>query len=160
MEAFQRNPRQQAHVLQCINIQVKQDMHDKEQTSANKDIHILVVDDEPFALTFCIKLLHQFGYTHVDTANSGKDALDKIVSADEPYDLVVLDINMPEMNGLEVMRQAHDKAFRGAFILISGEDEKLLEAAYEHGEHGGLRILDAIPKPINTDYFKSLLHKV
>ena len=135
-------------------------MHDREQTPANKEILILVVDDEPFALTFCIKLLHQFGYTHIDTANSGKVGLDKIVSGDEPYDLVVLDINMPEMNGLEVMRQAHDNAFPGSFILISGEDEKLLEAAYEHGEHYGLRILDAIQKPINTDYFKTLLLRV
>jgi putative two-component system response regulator len=62
---------------------------------------ILVVDDEPSVMQLCVTILAGEGY-RVTTASRGEEALDKIFAA--PPDLVLLDVMMPGMNGLEVCR--------------------------------------------------------
>lgn len=135
-------------------------MQESMQAPENNDIRILVVEDEDFAMSICIRILHDLGYSNIETADNGKTALDKAAHAENPLDLIILDINLPEMNGLEFMRQLHGCSYQGSLILVSGEDEKLLEAAYELAESYGLQILDAIPKPIDVQYFTKLLLKV
>ena len=61
---------------------------------------LLVVDDEVNQALLYEQELEDEGY-EVDTANSGIEALEKI--KEKPYDLVILDIGMPEMDGLETL---------------------------------------------------------
>jgi CheY-like chemotaxis protein len=135
-------------------------MQESMQAPENKDIRILVVEDDQFSMNICIRILSELGYTNIETDDNGKSALDKAIHAENPFDLIILDINLPEMNGLEFMRQLNEYSYRGSLILVSGEDEKLLESAYDLAESYGLQILDAIPKPINVQYFTNLLLKV
>lgn len=135
-------------------------MQESLQASENKDIRILIVEDDHFAMNVCIRILHELGYDNIESADKGKTALEKTTRAENPFDLIILDINLPEMNGLEFMRQLHECSYRGSLILISGEDENLLESAFDLAESYGLQILDAIPKPINVHYFTNLLLKV
>ncbi|GBE54669.1 MAG TPA: response regulator [Euryarchaeota archaeon] len=64
---------------------------------------ILVVDDEPDVAYLVKKILTDINH-EVETANSGKEALDKIHSGYKP-DLILLDVMMPEMDGWEVSRR-------------------------------------------------------
>src|SRR5574343_688694 len=71
----------------------------------NQNARILVVDDEPANLKLLDKMLRGQGYTQVVLIQSPLQVLEKYREA--PPDLILLDINMPEMDGFEVMQQLH-----------------------------------------------------
>jgi CheY-like chemotaxis protein/HPt (histidine-containing phosphotransfer) domain-containing protein len=109
---------------------------------------ILVVDDEPSARLLVRTLLEKRGY-HVVEAGDGLEALE-IMAADEPIGLVIVDLNMPRMDGLELMwelRDAHDRK-RLPIIVVTGEVDEILETQLmEEGAD------DYIRKPVDPRLF-------
>ena len=75
-------------------------------------------------------------------------------------DLVVLDLNMPEKDGIEVMRDLADSHIRPTFILISGFDERVLHSAKQLAESRSLHVAEILCKPINTEHFITVLSRV
>jgi len=73
-------------------------------------VRILVVDDEPDLVAALARGLKREGYA-VDTATSGQEALAK--ASWNPYDLVCLDLNMPDLDGLEVCNSLRTSSFQG-----------------------------------------------
>ena len=96
-------------------------MLEKEDKAAVDYSHIavLLVDDEPPALELCVKLLKRIGFMDIDTAEDGVAALKKMM--DRKYAVVISDWNMPEMNGLELLRtiRSDDQLRRIPFIMTS-----------------------------------------
>lgn len=88
----------------------------------------LVVDDEPVARNLLRSILQANGYTTIDEADSGAKALDALGAAD--YHLVLLDKNMPGMDGLEVMKRARGARCEAEFVMITayGSMETAMEA--------------------------------
>jgi len=68
---------------------------------------VLVVDDDPFALESMAKVLEGESY-QVATVAGGSEALDLL--RQDSFDLVLTDLKMPEVDGLEVLRQAREMA--------------------------------------------------
>ena len=64
---------------------------------------ILVVDDDPTAVTLMRHLIEREGFRRIATASNGREALDLI--REQPPDVVVLDVHLPELDGLEVLRE-------------------------------------------------------
>ncbi|PCI80780.1 MAG: hypothetical protein COB20_02685 [SAR86 cluster bacterium] len=122
-----------------------------------KQLNILVIDDEPFILKLAVRVLNQLGYESVATANNGKVAVAKLVTVQKPFDMIICDLNMPEMDGVEFIRHANTAQYKGGIIFLSGEDERILETAYELGVTQDLNILGAIPKPLNPNALQELL---
>ena len=79
---------------------------------------ILLVDDEPSMLESSKALLDSVGYD-IDTADGGKQAMQKLDARD--YDLVLLDMNMPEVNGQQVMEFINERKLKLAVVVVSGE---------------------------------------
>ncbi|MCK7490298.1 MAG: response regulator [Anaerotruncus sp.] len=67
-----------------------------------ENIRILVVDDDESIRRYIVKLLSQSGYD-VSAVPSGKDALQRALRAGQEFSLVILDILMPDMDGLETL---------------------------------------------------------
>lgn len=125
-----------------------------------KSIQILIVDDESFVLNFTKRLLKKLGYFEIDTALDGNIALGKLVSKLVPdYDLIICDLNMPKMDGLEFMRHAHEANFQGELILLSGEDKRMLETALSLAKAHQLNILGAISKPLKSAQLEEIMGK-
>jgi len=82
---------------------------------------ILVVDDDPAILSLLAVLLRRERY-EVDTASGGRDALSKIELT--RYDVVVLDLMMPEVSGLDVLRRLHvrDPQIKCVVLVSAGSD--------------------------------------
>jgi len=70
-----------------------------------KSVRILLLDDDPFMLKLLTHLLAQLGYTQVVACDSGERALQQVAGLDGLVDLILLDINMPGMDGVEFIRR-------------------------------------------------------
>lgn len=104
---------------------------------------ILVVDDEPQIRDLLTKYLTQKHY-RVHAAQDGPAAL-ALVDLERP-DLVVLDMYMPGMNGVEVFRKLRSKNYRGGIMMLtSSQDENLLKEALDLGS------LDIVGKPADLE---------
>ncbi|ABI68763.1 response regulator [Syntrophomonas wolfei] len=96
---------------------------------------IIVVDDSEMIRNFHCYILKTAGF-QVMSAVDGADALEKIYSSEEPIDMVVTDINMPNMDGYTfIERLREDEQYEEIpIIIISTEDElKDMERGYEAG---------------------------
>ena len=102
---------------------------------------ILVVDDEPVVVKSCERILKPEGYA-VDSAADGKEAIRKL--GQDSYDLVISDIKMPDMDGIELLRWIRSSKIETEVVLITGypSQESIKEAL-------SLRILDYLPKPFS-----------
>jgi len=82
---------------------------------------ILVVDDEPVALSSVRRLLKRRGYTNVEICATGKDAIPKIKNND--YDIVLLDLLMPVVDGLQVLEATKPFRPQTEFIILTAVDD-------------------------------------
>lgn len=82
-------------------------------------MRILVVEDEPDLNNLIVKKLKQENYT-VDTCLDGKEALDYSLATE--YDAIVLDIMLPRINGLEILKQLRDKGKKTPVLLLTAKD--------------------------------------
>lgn len=103
--------------------------------------NILVVDDDENIRDLCSEVLRVAGY-QVDTARHGLEGLERLRSASFGYDLVISDMNMPELGGMELYRAAvkDSPGLKDRFLFVTGNPE----AAFGRGAYSGISCL---PKP-------------
>ena len=123
----------------------------------------LIIDDSALmrrVISDIIKLNSE--YEVLDTAVDGVDGLDKLVAHPGYYDLVILDINMPKMNGLEMLEMLQKNHMHEAVVVVS---TVAIEGAKETLRALELGALDFVKKPENFyevkgDGFKNKILKV
>jgi DNA-binding NtrC family response regulator len=113
---------------------------------------ILVVDDEEDARVALSKILTYEGY-EVSAAGNGLEALNFLRNQD--VELIITDINMPEMNGLTFLRELNRRHPQSNVIMITayGEVESYLEAM-------NLGAFEYINKPVRYDDLKKVINKI
>lgn len=126
-------------------------------TENKKNLSILLVDDEPVVLNLVVKILGKLGYENIDTASNGNSALGKLITSDKRYEMIVCDLNMPEMDGVQFIRHAHNSGFEGGIILLSGEDPRILETALGFAKAHKLNVLAALKKPLSLNEIEKIL---
>ena len=87
-------------------------------------MRILIVDDDPVVTTIVSMVLEEAGY-EVTIAESGEQAM-QVVAGDAGFDAVVSDLNMPGIDGIELCQRLRAGGFGSPFILLSGEDPKMV----------------------------------
>lgn len=112
---------------------------------------ILVIDDEDSMCNFMEIMLSKEGYS-VDTANNGIDGVDML--KDKNYDLVIADMNMPGMTGLEVLQEVKTIKSNQEFIVMTAFAS--VDSAIEAMKLGAA---DYITKPFKVDEIKLTIEK-
>lgn len=112
---------------------------------------ILVIDDEESMRNFMEIMLSKEGYA-VETAGSGKKGLGLIKETD--YDLVIADLNMPEMDGIEVLREVKKSKLDQDLMVMTAYAS--VDTAIEAMKQGAV---DYITKPFKVDEIKIAIEK-
>ncbi len=119
------------------------------------ELQVMLIDDDPFILNYLTRLLASRGVSQLRYAGEGQAALDELKQG--KVDVMVCDLNMPGMDGVEFLRHLADAGYTGALIIISGNAD-LLPTIYELAQAHGLRILGTLAKPFTPRRFFDILY--
>jgi len=122
-------------------------------------IDILVLDDEPFMLELVGHMLLRLGYSRIHRHDNGQAALRAVEDPANVPALILLDINMPSMDGLAFVRHLSACNYRGGLILVSGEDELMLQATVRLALAFDLTVIGSLRKPPAPEELAKLLDK-
>ena len=120
---------------------------------------VLAVDDDPFALRTIGYVLNRIGVASVASCDNGPAGLAVLDSGDDPVDVIVLDLNMPGMDGIEFIRQLVARRYPGGIVLLSGEDETTLQSAETLLRAHQLHALGHLHKPVEAGQLALLLRR-
>lgn len=99
------------------------------------------------------------GYSDVETANNGSVALGKLITAEVPFGLLITDLNIPEMDGVQFSKQVNNSGFKGGVILLSGENSQILAAAYGLAKAYPMNNVGALQNPLRPNKLEDILKK-
>lgn len=118
-------------------------------------LKVILADDEPYIVLGLSLIIdwEKEGFEIVGTADNGQKALELI--RDENPDLVITDIKMPIMTGLELLEKSREEGFDSEFVILSGYNEfDYAKTAMKY------RSIDYLLKPIDKDELLGVLEKV
>lgn len=116
-----------------------------------KKTHILVMEDDQTISAALDMILTEAGYD-VDVAETGEAALE--LFGQKQFDLIVADLKLPGINGMEVIKQVKEKKPEMEVIVITGVGtQSIAEEALELGAH------DFLPKPFTDDQIKTAINE-
>ena len=116
----------------------------------------LVVEDDDFQRRTVARMLRSLGAQEAREAGDGKQALAAMGGA-APVDLVVCDLEMPEMDGMELIRHLAETNSAASIIIASAQDRSLLNSVEKMARAYGVRLLGAIEKPVTLEGLESLI---
>lgn len=119
--------------------------------------HLLVFDDDAAIGRLVVRLAVLSGLTA--TAVTDVAAFEESLTA-EPPQIVVLDLQLGETDGVEQLRYLASRRFAGSIIIMSGVDGRVLEAAASVGRSLGLTIAAALTKPIEVTELEAVLEQL
>lgn len=122
-------------------------------------MQILVLDDDPFTLKLLARILANLGHHSVTLCESGHTALKHIDNPAEYPDMILLDLNMPKMDGVEFVHHLAERNYAGGLILFSGEDEHMLRAAEKEIQLHKINMIGSLSKPVKPEALGTLLNQ-
>ncbi|MGN7612227.1 response regulator [Magnetococcales bacterium HHB-1] len=121
-----------------------------------KDAHILIVDDEKINRFFIAEALKDLGFSNIDDAINGQEALD--ATEKKVYDLIFMDCHMPELDGLAVTRRIRAREKQNTTLKkqsIIALTADVLPAFRKKCDHAGMD--GFLGKPVDSDKLISIL---
>jgi CheY-like chemotaxis protein len=126
---------------------------------AKKDVRFLIAEDISYNSELLVKMLNSMGFSNVDTSLDGEDAIKKIDNAytrGAPYDILLLDLKMPKINGFGVVD--HIKANKYTYPKIAVITGSVMESDRERCRDMGIKYF--LLKPFNMTHLKSVINNI
>ncbi len=122
-----------------------------------KQPQLLLIDDEPALVEFLANAAIEAGFEPV-VASNDQEFRDKFL-AQRP-DMVTVDLGMPGMDGVELLRFLADQGFAAPVLIVSGFDRRVLESAFRLGEALGLTMAGPLEKPVRFAELEDMLTRL
>lgn len=122
-----------------------------------KALSFLVVEDQEFQRNMLVKMLKHLGAGAIHTASDGAEALEHLRTLDAPVDVIVSDLDMPGMDGMEFIRHIGEDGLGTSLIVASGVERGVLTSVETMASAYGISFLGTIEKPVTPRKLEELL---
>ena len=120
-------------------------------------LRFLVVEDHDFQRWAMGNILETLGAKYVFSAGDGRAALEILRGLDDPIDIVISDLDMPGMDGMELIRHLGESGGKPSLILASSLDRALVASVETMARVYGVTLLGAIEKPVTAGVLRGLI---
>lgn len=117
-------------------------------TGTYPTLSVLIADDDPFFHAVVREMLDTLHVSDLHVAHNGKQALSVLSQLATPPDVLICDVFMPDMDGLEILNQLADRKYGGRILMVSGGDASMLNLSQYLGAGYGLNIVASVVKPL------------
>jgi DNA-binding response OmpR family regulator len=118
---------------------------------------LLVIDDEPTLAEFLASAARESGFDAIIAVNDEEFRSEFLT---ERPDMVALDLGMPGMDGVELIRFLSNHDYDAPVLIVSGFDRRILESAFRLGEALGLTMVGPVEKPVRFEVLQEMLSRV
>jgi EAL domain-containing protein (putative c-di-GMP-specific phosphodiesterase class I)/CheY-like chemotaxis protein len=122
-------------------------------------LRVLVVEDHGFQRRVALRLLSECGIESALEAADGASALDLLERQPQPPDVILVDLDMPGMDGIEFIGHVAQRRLARAVALVSALDPALLNTVQTMARAYGLFVLGSVEKPLTGDKLQAVLAK-
>ena len=120
-------------------------------------LSVMVVEDHGFQRRMALRLLDELGVEDVDEAADGKSALQQLAARAQPPDIVMVDLDMPGMDGIEFIGHVAQRRLARSVLVVSALDPALLNTVQTMTRAYGLHVLGSVEKPLTADKLAAAL---
>jgi CheY-like chemotaxis protein len=121
------------------------------------DLQVMLVEDHGFQRRLGLSLLADLGLTRLLDATGGADALAKLRAMDGVPDVILVDLDMPGMDGVEFIGHVASEGLARSIAVVSAMDPALMHAVHVMAQASGLIVLGSVEKPLSHGKLSMLL---
>lgn len=123
-------------------------------------LHVLLVDDSQAILNYVSTVLEQkYNINHVRTASSAPEAMQILRQANQ-INLLFLDLNMPNIDGIQLLSQISHLKYKGYIVIMSGVSTQIISSVESLAKTYGLNYIGTLLKPLHEQDFTYIIDKI
>ena len=126
-------------------------------SNSSSSMSVFVLDDDDFSHEVIAAGLKELGISTIYASNNGKDALRQLSEMAVEPDVLICDILMPDMDGMDFLNALQKLNYQGKVLLVSGIAKDVLAIAEDVVKTDGINIIGAFVKPIKLDELRKAI---
>lgn len=127
----------------------------KDLSAAN----VMMVEDDPATLSALRCALKKNGAANIQCQPNALRALTQLIGGESAVDLILCDLRMPHMDGVEFFRSLAEIGYQGGLILVSGEDGRVIDMMTKLARVQKLNLLGSLEKPVKAPALDALIER-
>ncbi len=119
---------------------------------------VLVLDDDSFQLELLAEHLRGMGFIDLTCVASAPEALRRVGGRRDSFDLILIDLHLPEMDGFQFMEGLAQVDYRGAVLIVSGQAPEVVHGAALVAQLRRFKLLGVVAKPVERGPLAALIN--
>jgi EAL domain-containing protein (putative c-di-GMP-specific phosphodiesterase class I) len=120
-------------------------------------LRTMIVEDQAVPRRIAVEILRELGVSEILQAEDGQDALEQIQRSSAPPDVIICDLDMPRMDGVEFIRNVAEANLSASLVLASAVEGPVLASVEAMARSQGMAVLGVLEKPVTPQKLGDML---